>query len=306
MGRRSPVALGILDAERMHLNKPLPMIFITYSDRDRAFAERVARMLEDFPVAVWFHDWVAHVGRSQVDVLHEALDSCACLLIIIGPGGLSNSARVKTCYALSKHPIAHPFRIVPVLAPGTDTDNIPDFLRSLVYLDLRERADERVAQFILTLDNVEIGKRTPKVFLCHAQEDKTRIAQLHVALKAAAIDAWYDETELRLGELWAKVIIGAIRDADFFALFLSKSSANKTGFVQRELRTAIVEFQHRPEGTPYILPIRLEDCDIPGVRLDVNTSLTDLQWLDIFENDHLATKRIVDTIRRQWQSGADA
>jgi hypothetical protein len=60
------------------------------------------------------------------------------------------------------------------------------------------------------------------------------------------------------------------------AVCLSRASTTKEGFVQKEIRYALDELDSRPTGTILIVPVRLEDCDVP-VRL------RSWQWVDLFE-----------------------
>jgi len=51
---------------------------------------------------------------------------------------------------------------------------------------------------------------------------------------------------------------------------------NQAGHQQKEVRIAINEAETQPEGTIFIIPIRLEECDIPE-------SLKRWHWVDLFE-----------------------
>jgi hypothetical protein len=37
----------------------------------------------------------------------------------------------------------------------------------------------------------------------------------------------------------------------------------KEGYVQREIRRAIEVAEEKPEGTIFIVPVKLEECDVP-------------------------------------------
>jgi hypothetical protein len=143
--------------------------------------------------------------------------------------------------------------------------------------------------------------RPPKVFLCHAKEDASRIEQLYFDLRDRGLDPWYHKEKLIVGDHWEEEIIEAIKQSDFFAIFLSHVSAQKKGFIQREIRTAIREYQRMPYGTAYLLPVRLEECDVPRIRLDDQKTLPDLQWTDLFESDDAAIDRLVAGINKQWK-----
>ena len=55
----------------------------------------------------------------------------------------------------------------------------------------------------------------------------------------------------------------AVEAADAIIVCLSKGSITKEGYVQRELRTVLDFADYKPEGTLYIIPVRLEECEPP-------------------------------------------
>jgi TIR domain len=87
-----------------------------------------------------------------------------------------------------------------------------------------------------------------------------RVERLYFDLRDRGLDPWYDKEKLIVGDHWEDEIIEAIRQSDFFAIFLSQVSARKRGFIQREIRIAIREYQRLPYGTVYL------SSEIRGVR----------------------------------------
>lgn len=53
---------------------------------------------------------------------------------------------------------------------------------------------------------------------------------------------------------------------------------NNTGYVQKEITVALDAADLRPEGTIYIVPVRLEECDVPE-------RLAHIHYLDLFRAD---------------------
>lgn len=68
----------------------------------------------------------------------------------------------------------------------------------------------------------------------------------------------------------------AIQSSDIFLACLSTHSVDKVGFVQTELRRALEVADLMPEGKIYIIPIRLDECEVPF-------RLKNLQWVNYFE-----------------------
>jgi hypothetical protein len=113
----------------------------------------------------------------------------------------------------------------------------------------------------------------PITFLCHALEDKPRIRELDAELRRQGILTWFDERDLRAGEEWQRAIERAIAEADYVLVCASSRSISKTGFVNREIRFALQEQERRPLGSRYIIPIRLDECQLPH-------ELSKYHWID--------------------------
>lgn len=106
--------------------------------------------------------------------------------------------------------------------------------------------------------------RQLKVFLCHSSSDKPVVRELYQKLSAEGwIDPWLDEEKLFPGQDWNLEIEKAVEAADAILVCLSNNSITKEGYVQRELRIVLDYADYKPEGTLYIIPVRLEECEPP-------------------------------------------
>ena len=110
-----------------------------------------------------------------------------------------------------------------------------------------------------------MGWRPLKVFLCHSSEDKADVRKLYHRLRTAAgsIAPWLDEESLLPGQKWEDEIPIAVRNSDIVLACLSKASTQKTGYVQKEIKCALDVADMQPEGTIYIIPVKLEECQLP-------------------------------------------
>lgn len=45
---------------------------------------------------------------------------------------------------------------------------------------------------------------------------------------------------------------------------LSEASISKEGYIQKEIRFALDKAEEKPEGTIFIIPLRLEECKVPN------------------------------------------
>jgi hypothetical protein len=105
--------------------------------------------------------------------------------------------------------------------------------------------------------------RLLSVFLCHASEDKDAVRNLRKSLLVAGTDPWLDEDKLVPGQDWRLEITRAIRACDVILACLSRAAVSKESFVQREIKLALDQAEEKPEGTIFIIPVRLEDCPLP-------------------------------------------
>jgi len=122
-----------------------------------------------------------------------------------------------------------------------------------------------------------LTENEPRIFLCHASDDKARVRELYHQLKGAGYHPWLDEEDLLPGQAWWAEIKKVISDPyNLVVVCLSHNSVTKRGVVQREIKRALDVLEEMPEDTIYMIPARLEDCRVPE-------RLSDLHWVDLFE-----------------------
>lgn len=118
--------------------------------------------------------------------------------------------------------------------------------------------------------------RKLKVFLCHASQDKPAVRELYARLAAEGwIDPWLDEEKLLPGMDWDFEIEKAVEASNIVLVCLSTKAVNKEGYLQKELRLVLEVAMNMPEGGIFIIPVRLEECDMPR-------RLRTYQWVDYF------------------------
>src|SRR6266540_6559181 len=112
------------------------------------------------------------------------------------------------------------------------------------------------------------ASRPLRIFLCHSSSDKSTVRELYQKLSAEGwIDVWLDEEEILPGQDCDYEIDRALDNSDAVIVTLSTGSVAKEGYVQKELRFVLDIALEKPEGTIFILPLRLEDCERPrGLR----------------------------------------
>lgn len=103
------------------------------------------------------------------------------------------------------------------------------------------------------------------VALSFAGEDRNRAAELYEALKAKGLRVFYDQNEL--ADLWGKNLAEYLADlysnrAKFCVMFISAHYIEKMWTHHERQAAQARAIRDRKE---YILPIRLDDADVPGL-----------------------------------------
>ncbi len=132
-----------------------------------------------------------------------------------------------------------------------------------------------------------------RIFLCHASEDKPQVIEIYRKLKSEGFKPWLDKMDLRPGEYWEKEIKKVLRHSRFIIIFFSNYSVSKRGYVQKEFKLALDTLQQIPEGQIFVIPARLEACDIPE-------AFDHIHYVDLFDSDGF--DRVIQVIREETGS----
>lgn len=115
-----------------------------------------------------------------------------------------------------------------------------------------------------------------RVFLCHSSKDKVLVRTFYQRLSDEGfIDPWLDEIKIMPGHNWEQQISKALKETHVFIVCLSKDSISKEGYLQKEIKYALDMILEKPEGSIFIIPLKLQRCDVPD-------SLGKFQWVDYF------------------------
>ena len=106
-------------------------------------------------------------------------------------------------------------------------------------------------------------KKKLLVFLSHASEDKPIVRELCKQLSADGFDPWLDEERLLPGQDWNFEIAQALQKCDAILVCFSAHSTSKEGYIQREYKKAMEYQLEKPEGSIFVIPVRLDHCEIP-------------------------------------------
>ena len=126
-----------------------------------------------------------------------------------------------------------------------------------------------------------------QVFLLYARSDKETVRRLYHRLIRDDANTWLDVESLIPGQNWESEIRKAIYRSDIVIVCLSRHFTKLGGYRHEELKIAREKANSLPEGEIFIIPARLEKCDIPE-------SLRQLQRVDLFETD--GNKKLLSTL----------
>ncbi|MBC7877015.1 MAG: toll/interleukin-1 receptor domain-containing protein [Anaerolineales bacterium] len=113
-------------------------------------------------------------------------------------------------------------------------------------------------------------------FLCYAKENSPDVREFRERLKAEDwVDPWFDEEDILPGQMWEASVTEAVYNCHAVIIFLSSIAVRTEGFFHKELKLALDAAAEKPDGTIFIIPIRLDVCDVPD-------RLQPYQYVDYF------------------------
>jgi TIR domain len=135
----------------------------------------------------------------------------------------------------------------------------------------------------------------PRIFVAYVVEDLLPVRRLCRELSRRSCSPWLDQERLLPGQNWPRAIQRAIETSDIFLACFSSRAVSKRGQFQSELRYALDCARRLPIDATFLIPIRLEPCDVPqGVAEQV-------QWVDLFPDWSHGIRRLARAIRREMR-----
>ena len=129
---------------------------------------------------------------------------------------------------------------------------------------------------------------SPDVFISYSRENQQEVIKLVEYLREQGVAVWMDESDIHGATMWTKEIVEAIRASSVFILAISRHSTGSKNVV-KELALA-------SEREKIILPIYLEQCDIPET---MEYQLAGIQNIALYTLDKgKAYEFVHQTIRR--------
>jgi len=181
-----------------------------------------------------------------------------------------------------------------------EVEELEAIVRRMPAVVMVESAAEEVKEVKEDIEEPEEKTVSKKhVFLSYCHDDKDAVRKLHDDLVHAGEPVWWDQ-DILPGQNWKQSIRRAMKDAHAVVVCLSQAIAKRErSGVFPELRDAIGEYRLYPPGSIFLIPVRLDDCDVPDLEIDATTTLNDLQREDLFPPSRRADglKRLVRALQ---------
>jgi len=115
------------------------------------------------------------------------------------------------------------------------------------------------------------------VFLSYASQDAVAAQRICEALRAAGIDVWFDQTELRGGDAWDQSIRRHIKSCALFIPVISKNTHERTeGYFRLEWKLAVDRSHLMTANRAFLLPVVIDDTRED--EENVPDRFRELQW----------------------------
>jgi TolB-like protein len=117
----------------------------------------------------------------------------------------------------------------------------------------------------------------PAVFLSYASQDKEVAQRICEALRAAGVQVWFDQSELRGGDAWDAQIRKRIKECALFVPVITPTTnARAEGYFRLEWKLAVDRSHLMADDAPFLFPIVIGDVTDATAR--VPDKFRDVQW----------------------------
>ena len=133
------------------------------------------------------------------------------------------------------------------------------------------------------------------VFLSYASQDAQAAQHLCNALRAAGVEVWFDQSELRGGDAWDASIRRQIKTCALFIPVISNNTHTRgEGYFRLEWKLAVDRSHLMASDLPFLLPVVVDDTADDEDR--VPDRFRELQWTRLPAGAN--TDAFVDRVRR--------
>jgi len=133
------------------------------------------------------------------------------------------------------------------------------------------------------------------VFLSYASQDAEAAQHLCNVLRAAGIEVWFDQSELRGGDTWDASIRGQIKSCYLFVPMISANTQSREeGYFRREWKLAVDRTNDMAGSRAFLLPVVTDGTS--DAEALVPEKFREVQWTRLPTGAN--TDAFVDHVRR--------
>src|SRR5262245_26724593 len=115
------------------------------------------------------------------------------------------------------------------------------------------------------------------IFLSYASQDAEAARNIRDALRAAGLEVWFDQNELRGGDAWDAKIRKQIKECALFVPIISANTqARPEGYFRLEWHLAEQRSHLIARGRPFIVPVAIDE--ISDAEALVPDAFLVVQW----------------------------
>ena len=101
---------------------------------------------------------------------------------------------------------------------------------------------------------------TQAIFLSYASQDADAARRICAALRAAGLEVWFDQSELRGGDAWDQSIRKQIKECALYVPIISSNTqAREEGYFRLEWKLAVDRSHLMADNKAFFLPVILGD-----------------------------------------------
>ena len=129
---------------------------------------------------------------------------------------------------------------------------------------------------------------TQAIFLSYASQDADAARRICDALRAAGLEVWFDQSELRGRDAWDASIRKQIKECALFVPVVSATTdARSEGYFRLEWKLAVDRSHLMAENRPFFVPVILDDTS--EQHANVPDAFRARQWSRLNDESSLAS-----------------
>jgi TolB-like protein len=133
------------------------------------------------------------------------------------------------------------------------------------------------------------------IFLSYSAHDEEAAQRICTALRAAGLNVWFDQNELRGGDAWDASIRRQIKECALFVPIISASTETRgEGYFRLEWRLAVERSYLMADDQAFLMPVVIDET--PEISARVPDRFRERQWTRLKDGE--TTPGFVDQVRR--------